>query len=542
MTVEISEHPITFDGRAACLVIPRDITSEQAALAALKLSQERLQFALDAANEGLWDWDVKTGGGYFGPRYCELLGYAPTELPTGHQSWRSLVHPDDLSRITAERAEQIGRSGSFQTEYRMRKKGGDYIWVQSHGRVVSYTPKGEPERIVGTIADITERKVLEAKFYQAQRLESVGRLAGGIAHDFNNLLTVINGYSEMLMADVAERASDREKIKEIRSAGERAASLTQQLLAFSRRQVLHLQPLNLNNIVLEAEKMLSRLIGEEIRLMTKLSPEIGNVLADPGQMQQVLVSLVVNSRDAMPRGGDLTIETANVEFGLEQPQRHPDLRPGGYVLLAVTDNGAGMSPDVLEHIFEPFFTTKPAGAGTGLGLATVYGIVKQTGGWIWADSEVGQGATFKIYFPRTDEPEPRSTARQKKEVRGGETVLLVEDQTEVRRLVAHALRNYGYKVHDFASPTEALTFSLITSERIDLLVSDVIMPGLIGPDLARQIRSRWPRLPVVLMSGYTDDAVYERRILTADAHYLQKPFTPEALGEKVREALDGAPS
>ena len=538
ISVEIIEHPIKFDGRQSALVIPRDITAQQEAEIALQKSRERLQLAFDAANEGLWDWNVETGEGYFSPRFFMILGYEPGEVATDHEAWRSLVHPDDLPAIAQQCAEQIGRqNGAFAIECRMRRKTGDYTWVQSRGKVIAWTNVGKPTRIVGTSIDINDRKALEAQYQQAQRLESIGRLAGGVAHDFNNLLTVINGYAEMALGQTDTKHPAHGCLEGIRGAGERAASLTQQLLAFSRKQLLQTTVVNINRSVAEVDKMLRRLIGEHITLVTHLSPDLGNVKADAGQLQQIIVNLVVNGRDAMPDGGTLIIETGNVAFDDNDLGRHPDGRPGRHIMLAIMDDGLGMSPEVEERIFEPFFTTKAKGVGTGLGLAMVHGIVMQSGGWISVNSEPGRGTAFKIYFPRTDEPISSPDVVSKIDFQGTETILIVEDQEEVRDLAATALRRCGYKVHTCANGEEALRFAAAFEDTIHLLISDVIMPGIDGMALAKVLCEQRSGLRSILMSGYTDNVLTQDGMLNRGIAYLQKPFTPGQLAEKAREVL-----
>jgi two-component system cell cycle sensor histidine kinase/response regulator CckA len=504
----------------------------------LEESEERLQRALDAANEGLWDWRPLTGEGYCSPRVYALLGYETNEWSANYEAWKKLLHPDDAPSVEVQRAEQIRRQGgTFDLEYRLRKKNGDYVWIRSRGKVTTWTPEGEPARIVGTLEDITERRQLEDQFRQAQRLEGIGRLAGGIAHDFNNLLTVINGYAEMAVHEVPPDSPLALSLNEIRAAGGRAAGLTQQLLAFSRKQVLQPIVLNLNDVVTDASRMLERLIGEDISLVTRLADDLGNITADAGQLQQIIVNLAVNSRDAMPNGGRLIIETGNVLLDDTYVARHPQVRPGPHVMLAVTDSGTGMSPEVQERLFEPFFTTKPVGQGTGLGLATVYGIVKQMGGWIWVYSEPERGTAFKLYFSRTDELVANATVAPKNDLHGTESVLVTEDQIEVRTLMVTALRRYGYTVHVAADAENAIEFCRRYDGPLDLLITDVIMPGLNGAELARRLSVMRPHLRVLFISGYTDNALAQYGILGAGTDYLAKPFTPDGLVEKVRTIL-----
>jgi len=423
----------------------------------------------------------------------------------------------------------------------MRRKTGGYTWVQSRGKVIEWTTSGAPARIVGTVTDINDRKALEAQYQQAQRLESIGRLAGGVAHDFNNLLTVINGYAEMALGKIDPKHPVHECLAEIRGAGDRAASLTQQLLAFSRKQLLRTAVVNINQSVAEVDNMLRRLIGERIKLVTSLSPDLGNIKADAGQLQQIIVNLVVNGRDAMPDGGTLIIETQNVVFDDKDLHGHPERHPGRHVMLAIQDDGLGMAPDVEARIFEPFFTTKPKGVGTGLGLAMVHGIVMQSGGWIWVASEPGRGTAFKIYFPRTDEATASLDLTSRAGVQGTETILVVEDQEEVRTLAATVLRACGYTVHSCASGDEALRFVAAFEDPIHLLISDVIMPGIDGMVLAKMLSEQRSGLRSILMSGYTDSAVTQEAMVDRRIAYLQKPFTPGQLAEKAREVLNTQP-
>jgi two-component system cell cycle sensor histidine kinase/response regulator CckA len=383
---------------------------------------------------------------------------------------------------------------------------------------------------------------LEAQLFLSQKMEAVGRLAGGVAHDFNNILTAIGGYADLLMADLPPDDRRRHDVEEIHQATQRAAALTQQLLAFSRRQVLQPKVLNLNALVPNIEKMLRRLIGEDILFATVLHPSLGNVRADPGQLEQVIVNLALNARDAMPDGGRLTIETRNVELDEAYAADHPAVKPGRYVMLAVTDTGVGMDEETKARIFEPFFTTKVRGKGTGLGLATVYGIVQQTGGHIWPYSEPGRGTTMRVYLPRVDAPaDPIEHHRDAapETLRGNETILVVEDEAPVRAVTRQLLERNGYTVLE--APDGPAALALVDGEaggrHIDLLLTDVIMPGMSGRELAAELNARRPNVRVLFMSGYTDDAVVRHGMLEPGLAYLEKPFRPTALLRKVRGVL-----
>jgi signal transduction histidine kinase len=380
----------------------------------------------------------------------------------------------------------------------------------------------------------------EEQLRHAQKLDAIGRLAGGVAHDFNNIITAILGYCELMRQDFARDDPRRGDLDEINAAAERAATLTRQLLAFSRRQVLELQPLHLNDVVAEMDKMLRRLIGEDVDLVIRPDASLGWVRADAGQIEQVIMNLVVNARDAMPGGGALTIETANVTLG-EHAGTDPEVVPGPHVMLAVSDTGTGMDAETRARLFEPFFTTKAPGRGTGLGLATVYGIVRQSGGSLYVYSEPGRGTSFKIYLPEIAPPSSRRTraAQQPARLHGDETVLLVEDEASVRDLARKVLEGHGYTVLEADRGAAALLLSDAHATAIDVLVTDVVMPEMSGRELAQHLAARRPKTRVLFMSGFTDDAVVRHGVLEADVAYLQKPFTPEGLLKRVRAVLDG---
>ncbi len=397
-----------------------------------------------------------------------------------------------------------------------------------------------PGVLVYTVRDLTRQRKLEDQLMQAQKMEAVGQLAGGVAHDFNNLLTVIMSYSSLLLADAAPDATDRDDIQAISDAAARAAGLTRQLLAFSRKQVLQLQAVNVNAVVTDIEKMLRRLIGEDISLSTHLDPDLALISADPGQLEQVLLNLAVNARDAMPDGGALTLTTDNADLSEEHSNRHMGAAPGKYIMLAVTDTGTGMTKEVQQRLFEPFYTTKGAGKGTGLGLATVHGIVKQLGGDVYVYSEVGHGTTFKVYFPHlTTTPEPVVAAPEHREApRGSETILLAEDDDALRSLGARVLGAFGYKVLVARTGAEALRIVANHEGTIDLVATDVVMPEMSGSQLVAEVLKARPRIRVLFMSGYTDDEVMRRGVIDGQTAFLQKPFTPDVLAHKVRAVLD----
>jgi two-component system, cell cycle sensor histidine kinase and response regulator CckA len=399
------------------------------------------------------------------------------------------------------------------------------------------------------IRDLTESKQaeearakLEEHLIQSQKLESVGRLAGGVAHDFNNLLTVINGYSDLLLQNPNTGDAHR-RVVQIRNAGRRAAELTQQLLAFSRKQTIQPRALNLNTVVSETEEMFRRLLPESIEMIVQLEPALGRIMADPGQIHQVLVNLLVNARDAMPAGGKLVTETANVDLDAKYAAAHPEVTPGPCVLLTVSDTGAGMDEQVRSHLFEPFFTTKQLGEGTGLGLATVYGIVRQSGGWIWVYSEPGTGTSFKIYFPRVDIAVSQEVvaAKVQQSYQGTETVLVVEDRADVRTLAMEVLESYGYKVLEASDGASALELAARYTSPIELLLTDAVMPGMNGRELSERLHESRPATKVLFMSGYSENVIVHQGVLKPGIAYIAKPMMPEALAAKVRETLGPRP-
>ncbi len=641
----------------------RDQTEERARERALRESQERLAYALDGSNEGLWDVQVASGHVYLSPRGCEMLEYPPDVFAAETHVWSDLVHPDDMPATMAALDQYFrGATPLFQVEQRLKTASGSWKWVLTRGKVVSCDSSGKPVRMAGTHGDITDRKAAEAdrerlikaieqagesvvvtdangtiqyvnpaftkvtgytreeavgsnprilksgemgpafyedlwrtllnggtwkgefvnrrkdgslfteeatitpvrdasgvivnfvavkrdltheialehQYRQAQKMEAVGRLAGGVAHDFNNMLSVILGHAEMLLTDLPPDDPSMESVREIRAAGVRSADLTRQLLAFARKQTIDPKVFDLNDAIGSLLKMLRRLIGEDVQLVWKPTCESWLVKIDPAQLDQIMVNLVVNARDAIAGVGTIVIKTDTVTFDLDYCSRHPGAVPGEYAVLSMSDDGCGMEKHVLDHIFEPFFTTKGVGEGTGLGLATVYGIVKQNDGFIDVQSEPGAGTTFRIFLPRQLEDvtagqgDHGGTALPS----GSETVLLVEDELPLLALAERLLTQLGYRVLAADSPEGAILQSERFEGPIHLLMTDVIMPGMNGRELWRTIAASRADMKCLFMSGYTADVIAARGVVEEGVHFIQKPFTTRVLAEKVRAALD----
>ena len=522
---------------------------------ALALRLNRSEFDKISAKEALQESEMKyraifeealigifrsnPEGRYLGvnPAMATMFGYnSPEELAVSVTDIAQQLYVDPRRR--EELNLLLERHGVVQNfECQLYRKDGRQIWVATNIRAIC---KDGVMVYEGTNQDITERKLLEAQLLQAQKMEAVGRLAGGIAHDFNNAIGVIVGYSALLKECLPAKDNAQRYAEEIGKAGHRAALLTRQLLAFSRKQVIQPTIVDLNSVVTETEKMLRRLIGEDIEMIVVPGPELGRVKMDLGQIDQILMNLAVNARDAMPLGGRLLIETANAELDATNLIQHPYAKPGRYVMLSVSDTGGGMDKDTQAHIFEPFFTTKAPGQGTGLGLSTVYGIVKQSEGYIWVYSEPGKGARFKIYIPRVDAlAEPTSTAAESEILGGSETILLVEDDDAMRELTRSCLEGSGYAVLDAANGEAAVRTATEYDAPIHLLVTDVVMPGISGPGLSKSLLASRPQMKVLYMSGYTADLIAQQGVLDRQISLLEKPFTKEALLRKVRKALDG---
>ncbi len=520
-----------------------DITERKQAEQALQEGEERFRQVISSISDHIYVTEVAEDGRhanhYISPNVETLTGYPMEKFMADWTFWpSSVIHPDDRARAAAQ-AKRLAMGQDSEVEYRMTRADGKVIWVRDSGRVER---KGTSKFIYGVVSDVTERRQLEEQLRQSQKMEAIGRLAGGVAHDFNNILTVIIGYSELLLYRYLDADDPQRKdVEQINQAAEQAATLTRQLLAFSRQQVLQLKILNLNRVVANVENMLQRLIGEDIELVTYLEPTLGQVKADPGQMEQVIMNLAVNARDAMPEGGKLTIETGNVYLDEMYAGQHVGVESGPYVMLAVSDSGTGIDEKTQAHIFEPFFTTKEQGQGTGLGLATVHGIINQSGGHIWVYSKPGQGTTFKIYLPRV-EAEVESARRSEgatKHTQGSETILLVEDEDSVRELAYRVLLRDGYTVLEAGDGAEALRLFKQHQGAIDLLLTDLVMPGgTSGRQLAEQLVSLCPEMKVLYMSGYTGKAIIHHGVLKPGMAFLQKPFSPDALAGKVRQVLD----
>ena len=530
--VEITWHSVTWNGRPARIVAASDITERRRAEEALAEREALYRKVIEASFDGIElteEGVVREANRGF----AEMFGYRVDEM-----IGRPLL--DFVAEESADAVRQRVSQGIEGTyELVGKRKDGTRILLEATAKNHNIgTRRGR----LTALRDITEKRQLEEQVRQAQKMEAVGRLAGGVAHDFNNLLTVITSCAELVLMDTAEGDPRRENVEEIRKASQAAAGLTGQLLAFSRQQVIEPKLVTIEEVVAMADKMLQRLIGEDVELVAVLNEDPVTVKIDPGQLEQVIMNLAVNARDAMPDGGKLTLETSAVELDEADARTHWPATAGRFALLAVSDTGVGMTEQTRARIFEPFFTTKEIGKGTGLGLATVYGIVKQSGGFIWVYSEPGQGTTFKIYLPRVNEaPTASQKAPTATSLHGTETILLTEDSPALRAAARQILERYGYTVLEVPSSKEALTLAHSRPGPIHLLLTDVVMPGMSGRELAERFTAKRPEVKVLYMSGYTDDAVVRHGVLRPGTAYLQKPFTPETLGHKVREALDSAP-
>jgi len=502
---------------------------------AVRASEERFRALVENSTEFLFLVDASDALVYTTPSAHRHFGWSAGDLLG--QPFLELLHPEDVPAARARFADSRRRPGDpVPFDARVRHADGTYRTME--GVAVNRVHEPAVRAIVINARDVTDRRVLEDQLRQVQKMEAIGRLAGGIAHDFNNLLTAILGYCNLLIEDLPADSHMRADVEEIRKAGDRAAALTRQLLAFSRRQMLQPQPVDVGVLVAQMEKMIRRLAGPDIQVVLTLDAGVPNVKADPASIEQIVINLAVNARDAMPEGGRLAIATSLEELDESFASLHPGVIAGRYVRLEVSDTGAGMDLATRARIFEPFFTTKEQGKGSGLGLATVYGLVKQSGGYIWVDSEPGAGSSFKVYFPAI-EREAEAAQNDRASVAGSETVLLVEDEDTVRALAGEVLRRNGYAVLEARHSLEALRVVERHQESIDLMITDIVMSHMTGRDLAERIREGRPSMKVLFISGYVDHASVQRE-LAAGMPFLQKPFTPEAFARKVRDILDDA--
>jgi signal transduction histidine kinase len=525
--------------------LTRENLERRHAEASLHKSQAQLAQAQQMAHLGSWEWDIVQDKVTWSEETRRLYDFKPEDSGLFMAKCVERLHPDDVALVKSALAETLRTGKPFHSDHRIVLPNGTERILHGCAEVV-FNEQHEPIKMIGTAQDITEAKRAaealrrsEEQLRQSQKMEAVGRLAGGVAHDFNNLLTVIGGYSALMLQRLGDQDSLRSNAEEIQRASDRAAALTRQLLAFSRKQVLQPRVLDLNEIVAGMDKMLRRLIGEDIELRTIFQPSTGKVKADPGQIEQVILNMAVNARDAMPRGGKLTIRIANVEMDQATSFRGRGLEVGSYVMLAISDTGVGMTDEVKAHLFEPFFTTKGVDKGTGLGLATCYGIINQSGGDVRVYSEPNCGTTFKVYLPRIEEPHcvKLSPANSNKLPAGTESLLLVEDEKIVRKLAATVLRGCGYQVQEADNPLEALAL-IDGGAEFDLVVTDVIMPHMSGKELYDKIKARSGEAKVLFISGYTDDALANLGVLDGQLAFLEKPFSPARLARKVREVLD----
>ena len=532
----VSYFPIESDDLvtgAACVL--RDVTERKQMEQVDREWHKRLELAERAGLRiGLWDWDMAANTVIWSDETYRQFGFTRDTFSGRVEDAVKRIHPEDLPKVMEAIQDARAGSAEYSAQYRLVRQDGSLCWIDAHGVI----PGSGSTHMIGIGIDITARQKLEQQFRQAQKMEAVGRLAGGIAHDFNNLLMVMRTYTEMLQDRLPEHDILRKNTEEVIKAVDRAAGLTGQMLAFSRKQILSPVILDLNALIAETVKMLKRVIGEDIEIRVDAEESLWTIKADPDQIVQVLMNLCVNARDAMPQGGILTISTGNdtVEEGIIGPRSF--VSSGEYVKLSVTDTGIGMSHDIQEEIFEPFFSTKECGKGTGLGLSTVYGIVKQSGGYVWVDSEPGEGACFTVYLPRAKGTISRNaSAKAGRSARGTETLLVVEDESALRESICRFLRSLGYTVLEAGSGQQALDVANQIDGHVDLLVTDIVMPKMNGRELSQTIGKLCPGLKTIYMSGYTDDEVLRHGIHERGVTFLQKPFSMGTLAGKAREAL-----
>jgi len=531
----------TSELREANEALKMEIEERKLADKALRESEERFQLAMQGANEGLWDWDVKLDRVYYAPRWKTMLGYTDEELENNFDTWKRLVHPEDMeSALSRARDFLEGHTFQYENEFRMRHKDGHYLNILARGYPI-YDEQGKAIRMVGTHLDITEQKKLKAQFRQAHKMEAIGQLAGGIAHDFNNILSAIFGYSQLSLNKLKENDPVKYYVEQIMSASERAATLTRSLLAFSRKQEINLAVIDLGSVLKEFEAFLRRLIREDIELNVRSAGEPLTVMADRGQIEQLLMNLIANARDAMPNGGKLLVETLSVTLDQEFIEVHGYGKVGAYVVLSVSDNGFGMDKQTQLHIYEPFFTTKEQGKGTGLGLSMAYGIVKKHDGFIDVYSKPGKGTIFKIYLPcvaaaeKADKKEPKESVAE----RGGtETILVCEDDSDLRKLAVNLLSHFGYQVIEAVDGQDAIEKFVDNQGSIDLVFIDAIMPKKNGKEANDAMKKVRPDLKTIFASGYTREIFEEGNTFDESTIFIQKPYSPNELAVKVRAMLD----
>ncbi len=517
--------------------------------AMLEESEDRYSNVMSAINDGIWDWDIESGRVYFDDRYYLMAGYEPDEFPHAMAEWEKRVHPDDLDYCRQQiQAHFSGKSSTFDIEFRFLKKDGSWMWMRGRGRVVRWDEAGRPVRMVGTHTDITDRRLaeesrkkLQSQLNQIQKMESVGILAGGIAHDFNNLLQVMAGSVQLALRDKSDDHDDYRRLQTIFKAIERAGKLVRQLLLFSRKADTEMQSMDINSSVRDAVELLERTIPRMISIELHLEEKIKQISADPLQVEQMLLNLCSNAADAMPDGGRLILTTENTYLDDDFVRAHIGSRHGHHVLLTVADTGIGMDKETLSHVFDPFFTTKESGKGTGLGLASVYGIVKAHNGYISCSSEPGKGSSFRIYFPvsqqeaRTPKKRPRKVMES---LEGTETILVVDDEDDIREITAEVLESSGYEVLTAASGEQALDVFSDQGSSIDMVILDLNMPGMGGRQCLREILNINSELPVLISSGYTVNGMARETIESGSAGFIAKPYQAKELLTKVREVMD----
>jgi two-component system cell cycle sensor histidine kinase/response regulator CckA len=522
----------------------RDLSEVKRIEEELLRHQEALELGYEAAGLGTWDHDLLTGELRLDQRATSMLGFHPGDTVT-YANWMDALHPEDQGPTEELRKAAIVDRQPFSAQFRILWPDGTTHWIAAIGRGTYQKASGRPLRMRGILLDVTERKQTEERLQEVVRLEAIGRLAGGIAHDLNNMLVAIMGFSDLLGRTFEPDDPRRDDVDQINRAATQSANLTQQLLAFARREMIRPRQMDLNRLVRYAAGMLRPVVGENIELAVRLSPTLGGIHADPPRVEQIVMNLVLNARDAMPQGGLVEVETSTVELHANSPVWQPEAEappPGRYAVLSVRDTGHGMDPDTLKHIWEPFFTTKPAGQGTGLGLSVVYGSVKQSGGFVWAESEAGRGTTIRVYWPETlavsehtgEIPIP-SPVQQ-----GTENVLVVEDEPVVRALIVRTVMGFGYRCLEAHDATEALRLLEQEQGKFDLVITDVVMPGMSGGRLGELLAHHYPALPVLYTSGFANNDIIRRGLLDASRPFLQKPFTPDDLARKIRDVLEAS--